>query len=113
MFDGPDDDFNTFYDDYDSFDPEMDLINNDVFELEEFLDFGTGFDEMDAAFVLGFADEMGEENREEEDDSNLYEPEYLPLRNPYQRTAGVLFENMVKQYIDDLHVGKKQLGDKL
>lgn len=103
---------------------EEDLLSQeDMFGFDEFpefensfdesLEFGDDFDDMDAAFLLGFVDEMGMENDVDPEEGEGYAPEYIPLKNPHQRAATVHFESKVQQFIEDLQSGKKKMGDKL
>jgi len=73
--------------------------------------FAEDFDEFDAAFALGFADELSQDEHETQEEKCALE--YMSLHTNPTRELGRPFENLVQKFIEDLHTGNKKLGDKL
>lgn len=103
---------------YDNFDEDEgwdhDPYNQEDYEEGDMLrvddPFDEELDEMDLAFALGFADELSSEDVNEDKEQTI---KVMSLHTNPTKAGGRPFENLVQQFISDLHSGKKTIGDKL
>lgn len=104
MYDNFDNDEGFEFDIYD----QEDHDEGDILRIDD--PFDEDLDEMELAFALGFADELSEVSENEDKEQTI---KVMSLHTNPTKAGGRPFENLVQQFISDLHSGKKTIGDKL